>query len=220
VRRALILACAAAACVPAVAIPLHAQSRWEVSVGASGADEIVRSQPDSTRERRSGLVFTGEAVATRGRFIARLRYGQGHVTADTGTPPSPRRDIVEGEALVGYKARPWLTLWAGPHARTFVVTGLSDRRWLFWSGRATARGSLFPGRLESVVEVWQGFTGRLNRPAETASGHGGEAGLALRLARRPLWARLAYRIEQGRAGGGRRETVEALTLTVGYVPLR
>jgi len=220
VSRALVIAWAAALSAPALAVQLHAQARWEVSVGASGAQEIVRSRPDTTRERRSGLVFTGEAVATRGRrLVARVRYGQGRVTADTGTPPSPRRNVVEGEALFGYKVRPWLTLWVGPHARTFVVTGLSDRRWLFWSGRATARGGLFPG-VESFLELWQGFTGTLSRPAGSASGGGAEAGLELRLARRPLWARLGYRIEQGRANGGPRETVEAFTLTVGYVPLR
>jgi hypothetical protein len=211
--RAAAFACAAALCI--VVGPLRAQSPWEVSFGASGAAEIARSRVGTTRERLSGLVFTGEADVTRSRFVGRLRYGQGRVTND-----SAARNVVEGDASVGFKARPWLTVWAGPNARTYLVTGLSDRRWLFWSARATARGSLFPGRLESFVEVWQGLTGRLNRPAETASGRGGEAGLALRLARRPLWARLAYRIEQGHAGGGRRETVEALTLTVGYVPLR
>ncbi|MGH7752188.1 MAG: hypothetical protein ACREN5_05190, partial [Gemmatimonadales bacterium] len=115
---------------------------------------------------------------------------------------------------------PWLTLWVGPHARTFAITGLSDRRWLFWSGRVTARGSLFPGRVESFVELWQGFTGSLSRPTGSAAGGGAEAGLQLRLASQPLWARLAYRVEQGRMGASRRETVEAVTLTVGYVPLR
>lgn len=70
------------------------------------------------------------------------------------------------------------------------------------------------------MELWQGFTGNLNRPAGSAAGGGAEAGLELRLARRPLWGRLAYRIEQGRLENGRRETVEAITLTVGYVPLR
>ena len=125
--------------------------------------------------------------------------------------------VAEGEALLGYNARPWLTVWFGPHARTFVVPGQSDRRWLFWSGRVTARGSLLPGRVESYVELWQGVTGSLSRPAESASGGGGEAGLDLRLARHPIWGRLGYRIEQGRASGGaRRETVEAITLTVGY----
>jgi len=213
--RAVAFACTAALCASPLVARLHAQSRWDVSFGATGAQEIVRSRIGTTRERLSGLVFTGEAAATRGRFVARLRYGQGRVSNDTAG-----RDVVEGEALLGYKARPWLALWVGPHARTFVVPGQSDRRWLLWSGRVTARGSLFPGRLESFVELWQGFTGSLNRPAGSAAGGGAEAGLELRLASRPLWGRLAYRIEQGRADGGRRETVEALTLTVGYVPLR
>jgi len=213
--RAVAVACTAALCAVPVVARLHAQSRWDVSFGATGAQEIVRSRIGTTRERLSGLVFSGEAVATRGRLVARLRYGQGRVTADAAG-----RDVVEGEALLGYKARPWLTLWVGPHARTFVVPGQSDQRWLLWSGRVTARGSLFPGRLESFVELWQGFTGSLNRPAGSAGGGGAEAGLELRLASRPFWGRLAYRIEQGRVDGGRRETVEALTLTVGYVPLR
>ena len=190
----------------------QAQARWNVSFGAGGGPEIAHSRIGTTRERVSGLVFAGEGGATRGRFVARLRYGQGRVTNDTAG-----RDVAEGEALLGYKARPWLTVWFGPHARTFVVPGQSDRRWLLWSGRVTGRGSLLPGRVDSYVELWQGVTGSLSRPAESASGGGGEAGLDLRLARHPIWGRLGYRIEQGRASGGaRRETVEAITLTVGY----
>lgn len=210
--RALVLAIAAIV----AGAPLAAQSRWNVSFGAGGGQEIARSRIGTTRERVSGLVLGGEVVATRGKLVARLHYGQGRVTNDTAG-----RDVAEGEALLGYKARPWLTVWFGPHARTFVVPGQSDRRWLHWSGRVTARGTLFPGRVESFVELWQGITGSLNRPAESASGGGAEAGLVLRLARHPVWGRLAYRIEQGRASGGtRRETVEAITLTVGFVPLR
>ena len=194
----------------------QAQTRWNVSFGIGGGSEIARSRIDTTRERVSGLVLGGEAVATRGKVVARLRYGQGRVTNDTAG-----RDVAEGEALLGYKARPWLTVWFGPHARTFVLPGQSDRRWLQWSGRVTARGTLFPERVESFVELWQGITGSLNRPAESATGGGAEAGLVLRLARRPVWGRLAYRVEQGRASGGsRRETVEKITLTVGYTPLR
>jgi len=199
--------------------PLAAQSRWNVSFGAAGAQEIAHSRIGTTQERVSGMVFTGEALVTRRWLVARLRYGQGRITNDTAG-----RDVVEGEALLGYKARPWLTIWLGPHARTFVVSGQSDRRWLLWSGRVTARGGLFPGRLESFVELWQGFTGSLNRPTGSVAGGGAEAGLELRPGggRRPFWGRVSYRIEQGRArvSGGRRETVEAITLTVGYIPLR
>lgn len=213
--RVLALACAAA--LGALSSPLAAQARWELSLGATGGRETVRSRTDTLRERLSGAVFTGEALVTRKRLALRLRYGQGRVTADPGTVMA--RDVAEGEALLGYTARPWLTLWLGPHARTYG-TALGDQRWLFWSARVSARGSLFPGRVESFVELWQGFSGRVSRPASSASGRGAEAGLHLRLASRPLWARLGYRVEQGRVGASRRETVEAVTLTVGFVPLR
>lgn len=195
------------------ACSLHAQTR--VSFGVSGAQEISRSRVGATRARLSGQVFSGEVTAMRRRFIARLRYGQGRVTND-----SAARDVVEGQAFVGYRVRPWLDVGLGPQARTFVVPGLSDRRWLFWSGRVTARGSPFPGRIDSFVELWYGFTGRLNRPAASARGGGIEGGIELRLPQRPWWARLGYRIEQGRVAGDTRETVEAFTLTVGYDPVR
>jgi len=190
---------------------LHAQSHWTVSFGAAGAREIVHSRVTAPT-RLSGSLFRGEVVATRRRFVARLRYGQGHITSDTAA-----RDVVQGEALVGYEARPWLHVWLGPRARTFVAPGLSDRRWLFWTGTVSARGEIFPGRVESFAELWQGLTGRLNRPASSASGSGVELGLEAKLAKRPWSLRLAYRIEQGRADGDRRDTVEAFTLTAGYV---
>lgn len=194
---------------------LHAQSHWTVSAGLGGTREIVRSRLGTAQVRMTGSLFNGEALVTRGRFTGRLRYGQGRVTSDTAA-----HDIVEGEALLGYKARSWLTVWIGPHARTFVAPGFSDRRWLFWSGRVTARGGIFPGRVDSFVELWQGFSGRLNRPASSAGGSGAELGLEVRLARHPVWARFAYRIEQARVDDGRRDTVEGLTLTVGYVPIQ
>jgi hypothetical protein len=210
VRRALAIVCVAILAGSGVA----AQSRWQLSFAASGGQEIARSRIGTTRERVSGMVFSGEGAATRGPFALRLRYGQGRVTNDTAG-----RDVAEAEALLGYEARPWLTVWFGPQARTFVVPGQSDRRWLLWSGRVTARGTLFPGRVSSFVELWQGVTGNLNRPAESVSGGGAEAGMEVRLARRPFWGRLGYRIEQGQAGT-RRETVEAITLTIGVTPLR
>jgi hypothetical protein len=213
VTRALVLACAAAL---GTSSPSLAAQRWQVSLGAASGLEKVRSRTDSLRELLSGDVFTGEAVVTRSRLAFRLRYGQGHVTADTGTVMA--RDVAEGEALLGYTARPWLTLWLGPHPRTYGTT-FGDQRWLFWSGRVSARGSLFPGRVDTFVELWQGFAGRVSRPASSASGRGGEAGLQLRHPSGRLWGRFAYRVEQGRVGA-RRETVEAVTVTVGYVPIR
>ena len=190
---------------------LHAQSQWTVSFGATGASEILHSRLGTAQARLSGSQFSGEVLATRGRFAARLRYGQGHVTSDTAA-----RDVVQGEALVGYKARSWLGVWLGPRARTFVAPDLSDRRWLCWSAGVSARGAIFPEYLDSFVEMWQGFSGTLNRPASSASGRGVELGLEARLPKRRWWLRLAYRIDQGRVNDSHRDTVEGLALTTGY----
>ena len=208
--RQLRFACAALFSALTLTPQLRAQSPWTVSFGATGASEILHSRLGTAQARLSGSQFGGEALATRGRFAARLRYGQGHVTSDTAA-----RDVVEGEALVGYQARSWLGLWLGPRARTFVAPGLSDRRWLFWSGGVSARGAIFPGYLDTFVEMWDGFSGTLNRPASSASGRGVDLGVEARLPKRRWWVRLAYRIDQGRANDSHRDTVEGLALTVG-----
>src|SRR5882762_11368734 len=137
------LACSAVAGTLAVTAQLHAQSRWTVTVGAAAAREIVHSRFGAAQTRLTGSLLGGEAIATRGRLVARLRYGQGHVASDT-----TGRDVVQGELLAGYQARAWLQVWLGPRARTFVTSGLSDRRWLFWTGGLSARGGIFPGRVE------------------------------------------------------------------------
>lgn len=193
------------------AAPLAAQ--WRVSGGLGATREIARSRVGTAAARFTGTVLGGEAVAGRGHFRARLRYAQGRVTND-----STGRNVAEGAALLGYEPTAWLGIWVGPEARTFIAPGLSDRRWLFWTGRVRAKGEIFPGRLGSFVELWQGLSGRLSRPAASASGGGLELGLEARLPGRPLWGRLAYRIEQGRASGGIKETVEGFTLTVGLTP--
>jgi len=209
--RRLLVPCVAVASALAVTAQLHAQSRWTATFGAGAAREIVQSRFGSAQTRLTGSLFSGEAIATRGRLIARLRYGQGHVTSDTAG-----RDVVQGELLAGYQARPWLQVWLGPRARTFVTSGLSDRRWLFWTGGLSAHGGIFPGRVDSFAELWLGFSGRLNRPAGSASGRGVELGLEAMVPKRPLRLRLSYVIEQGRLDDGRRDTVEGLALAARY----
>ena len=190
---------------------VHAQSRWTATFSAGAAREIVHSRFGAAETRLTGSLLSGEAIATRGRLSARLRYGQGHVASDTSG-----RDVVQGELLAGYQARPWLQVWVGPRARTFVVSGLSDRRWLFWTGGVGARGVIFPGRVDSFAELWLGFSGRLSRPAGSASGRGVELGLEAIVPRQPLRFRLSYLVEQGRLDDGRRDTVEGFALAARY----
>ncbi len=209
--RWLLVPCVAVASALACTAQLHAQSRWTATFGAGAAREIVHSRFGSAQTRLTGSLLSGEAIATRGRLIARLRYGQGHVTSDT-----IGRDVVQGELLAGYQARPWLQVWLGPRARTFVTSGLSDRRWLFWTGGLSARGGIFPGRLDGFGELWAGFSGRVNRPAASANGRGVEFGLDATLPKRPLRLRLSYLIEQGRLDDGRRDTVEGFALAARY----
>ena len=209
--RRLLVACVAVASALAVTAPLHTQSRWTATFSAGAAREIVHSRFGAAQTRLIGSLLSGEAIVTRGRLIARLRYGQGHITSDTAG-----RDVVQGELLAGYQARRWLQVWLGPRARTFVTPGLSDRRWLFWTGGIGARGAIFPGRMDSFAELWLGFSGRLNRPAASASGRGVELGLEAIVPQRPLRIRISYVVEQGRLNDGRSDTVEGFALAARY----
>lgn len=190
--------------------PLSAQRRMQFAVWGTVAQQIVNSRVGDTHERLSGTILGAEGTLTSERLVLRLRYGEGTV--------GPRQ-LAEGEALVGYRAAPWLTLWAGPNARAYVA-GDTDQRWLFWSGRATLSGTILPGRVQSFVELWKSASGSVTRPDGSASGRGAEAGLDMRLSGQSVWGRLAYRIEQGLADAALRETVETLALSIAYAPQR
>jgi hypothetical protein len=177
----------------------------------------VQSRVGSVRERLSGTVLGVEGLVGSGeRLVLRLRYGQGTVNGEGAVAP---RELVEGEVLLGYRAAPWLTLWAGPNARAYTA-GDADQRWLFWSGRATLRGTLLPGRMQSFVELWKSASGSVTRPDGAASGQGAEAGLEMRLSGPSWWGRLAYRIERGLGDGELRDVVETLAFSIAYVPPR
>jgi hypothetical protein len=143
-----------------------------------------------------------------------VRYAEGRVNPKSGTTGDPR-DVVEGEALVGFRALPWLTVWGGPSARAYTI-GSSDQRWMIWTARATARGSLLPGRLQSFVELYGAFSGSVGDPALHAGGRGLNGGLEMRLSQtRMFWGRLGYKIESAHATG-LRETVETFSLSLMY----
>lgn len=195
-----------------LASPAAAQSGLRFSVWGTAAQEIVNSRIADTHERLSGTILSVEGSAASDRLVLRLRYGQGSIKGGAAVAP---RELVEGEALVGFRAASWLTLWAGPNARAYSI-GETDQRWLFWSGRATLHGTILPGRMQSFVELWKSVSGSVTRPDGAASGRGAEAGLEMRLSGSSIWGRLAYRIEQGLGDAALRDVVETLGLSIAY----
>ena len=200
----------------AVMLPgvLQAQERrFQFSVAGVGGQEIVQSHVDQVNDRFTGLILGAEGVLMSDRLMVRVRYGEGTIKPSSGSSTDPR-EVVEGEALFGIRATPWLSIWAGPSARAYSM-GDSDQRWLMWTGRATARGALIPGRMQTFIELWGALSGNVGSPGIKAGGRGANGGLEVRLGDANFWGRLGYRIESPHAAG-LRETVESLTLSVIY----
>jgi len=192
----------------------RAQEPLQFTVGATAAQQVVQSLVDPTRGRFTGALIGVEGGLVSDRLLVRVRYAEGHVSPKSGTT-AEARDVVEGEALVGFRALPWLTVWGGPSARAYTM-GNSDQRWIIWTARATARGSLLPGRMQSFVELYGAFSGSVGDPALHAGGRGLNGGLELRLSQsKQFWSRLGYKMESTHAEG-MRETVETFSLSVIY----
>jgi hypothetical protein len=202
---------AGVALLPAVT---RAQEPLQFTVGATAAQQIVQSLVDPNRGRFTGAVVGVEGGLVSNRLLVRVRYAEGHVSPKSATA-ADGRDVVEGEALVGFRALPWLTLWGGPSARAYTM-GNSDQRWIIWTARAAARGTLLPGRMQSFVEVYGAFSGSVGDPALHAGGRGLNGGLELRLSpSKQFWGRLGYKMESTHAEG-MRETVETFSLSLLY----
>jgi hypothetical protein len=148
----------------------------------------------------------------KGRFWLAGAYRQGTLKPDVGGGAS--QDLVDGLLLAQFRALPWLTVGAGPHARALVVPG-STEQWTFVEGRVRAEGEVIQGRVRAHVQLWTALSAHSNAPGTSAAGRGGEAGLTLSLPRSPVWVRLVYAIDRASAGP-RAETLEDVALSVGY----
>ena len=188
--------------------------RLRFTVTGLAGQQLVQSTAEGATNKLSGNLIGFEGVMVGNPFMVRVRYGEGHIR------PKPEsnaeaRDVVSGEAMFGMRALPWLSVWVGPSARAYTV-GESDQRWLVWWGRATARGTLMPGRMQTYIELGGVLGGNVGNPAIKAAGRMASGGLELRFgAMSNFWGRLGYGIESLHAEG-LRETVETLTLSVIY----
>ena len=209
---AALFAAAAFAALPRAAAAQ--EQRLQFNVAGFVAQQIVQSHVDPASTRLTGMLVGLDGGLVSNRLAVRVHYGEGRITPREGAT-GEARDEVEGEALVGFRALPWLTLWGGPSARAYTL-GDSDQRWMIWTARASARGALFPGRLQTFLELWGAFSGTVGDPAAKAGGRGANGGLEVRLGESgAFWGRMGYRIESMHAPG-LRETVESLTLSVMY----
>lgn len=192
----------------------QSENRLRFTVAGIAGQQLVQSHLDGVTDRLTGPLLGAEGVLISNRLMVRVRYGEGRIKPKTGST-TESRDIVMGEALFGVRAMPWLSLWVGPSARAYTI-GESDQRWLVWTGRASARGTLLPGRMQTYVELWGVFSGNVGNPPIKAGGRGASGGLEMRFgAQSSFWGRLGYGIESLHADA-LRETAEVLTLSVVY----
>jgi hypothetical protein len=193
------------------AAPAAAQRQLGPMMLLEGAFTRARSSVPGAAEVLSGGLYGGEAVLARRQWRLRLGYAQGSLTADSGS--AIPRDLAEGRMQIGVAAAPWLVLWAGPRARSYG-TAAGRQRWWFWELCAEGRGTLFVDRVYALGGLTFAPAGSVDAVSSFEREAGLLTGLAVRLnsGGRELWTRLAYRVDQTRLGGGRRETVEAMSL--------
>ena len=187
--------CSAQGLVPAAGLSI-------VSARVRGTDQLT------------GTVVGGQGSVALGRLELALGYVQGKIGPEGAG--SPGQDLVEGVALLGVRPAPWLRVAAGPHARSYMLTGGTQLRWVFWELRVRASGAFVGSAGRGYVELWRALSASVNAPEAFDHAQGGEAGMVLHLARAPLELRLGYRIDHAVLGGGTRlETVDGMVIGVG-----
>jgi hypothetical protein len=194
------------------AAPLGAQgpALW------AGATVVgVHAQGDgSLGGRTAGTVLGGLVTAQLGAFDVEGRYLQGALQPQDDM--SPRRELVQGQLVLGYHATPWLSAHTGARARAYI-TPTGTERWLVWLLGARVESPIVGTTVRGHVALWRALALSANVGSDVGrAGRGGEAGVTLQLPSRPVWFRLAYGIDQSAVrGAARRETVEEFTLSVG-----
>ncbi len=195
---------------PAVAL---AQSALGITFGAAVSTVRVNSQSGASVDQLSGVMAGGEGKLSLWKASLDLRYFEG--SADS-SGEGDGKDIVEGEALLGFRPLHWLTVKLGPHIRS-MISDLGTQRWVFWEIRLRGEATLGIPILKGYLEGWNVIGDKLDVSEPMDRGQGLEGGLKLQSAGRPLWARLGYRMDHSRLGGGARtETMEQLVATVGF----
>jgi hypothetical protein len=188
-----------------LATPERSRGARFTATGA-GLLSIVRTGSDGG----GAYGFTGSVRL--GRVALDVRYAQG--TLQPADRQSTARDIVEGSVALRFAATSWLSLQLGPHARRYDTPSGAER-WVTW--QLGTRGDFViagPG-VRGHALLWRGTGLDVNVPPGSGSARGGEVGFTID-GPRSFWLDLSYGIDQARVRDvARRETVEAVTVTVG-----
>ena len=114
-----------------------------------------------------------------------------------------------------FLATPWLSMQVGPHARRFD-TPLGAERWVTWRLGGRADVAIAGPSVRGHAMLWRALGLQVNVPPGSGSASGGEVGVTIDLASRPVWLGLAYGIDRAQVRDAAwRETVETLTFTAG-----
>lgn len=203
--RPLTIALAALLC----AAPARAQRG--VNATATGRFVSLRERFVSpvSQDEVHGVVLGAEGRLAAEFLSLRLGYAQGTVEDD----PGPSRNLyVEGFALLGIEPVRGLELALGPTIRSRVVDGVRQRL-VVWRLRGRYEGTILKPMIQGYVEATAG------RPDWTAQDFatwwGGAVGLTVRPGNGHFGMGASYAIDEARnRGAGRRETTEALTITL------
>ena len=144
-----------------------------------------------------------------------VRYAEGTLQPKDGNSGS--RDLVEGAVAVRFVGTPWLSVELGPHARRYTTRSGAER-WITWRLGGRVETAIVGTSVLGHATLWHGLGLEVNVPPGAGSARGGEVGVTVDLGPGgpPLWFSLEYGIDRAQVrDGGRREAVEALTLTAG-----
>ena len=171
---------------------------------------VTGDRPAGLRER-SGLGLGGEAAFAVGPAALAVGYQEGSLDESGG----PSTDFVEGHVFFVLRPLRWAALGFGPHVRSFVEPG-GTQRWLLWEAHLQAATEVLGPTIEAYAEGWVVVSADVEVAEPFDSGRGLEGGLKVAVGRLPVALRLRYRLERLDLGDGtRRETVEQVGLAVG-----
>lgn len=200
--------------------PLAAQVARHVAVGLGATHMRLRNTTAASgTEVSSGVAVGGGGMIHTGHAALEASYLQARLVADTGSASA--RDLVEGSVQLVVRPTVWLALGGGPHIRAYVTPGGTER-WVLWEARARFEGALVSRLVWTDLELWRALAADVNIGSGSRTAQGGEVRLTVRLPQAPVWARLSYRIDQAKNGGGAGiETLEGIGVSLGvggYAP--